>query len=506
MKIIRKKMLFISVLMIYFLNISCSEDFLDIKSENNYDLETLDPTQVTNLLDGLYNSPWFQFNDKFLIATGDFYTGNAITFDGDDGYKQLNTLEVNNTNGILNEGMQSLLAVVNKANFLINIFKANRDSMDEVTYNHSIATARFMRATAYFYLVRFFGEVPIIDDSFTSETKVYKNFKDDVYRYIIEDLQFGVENLKETESKKGRVVKDVAKAMLAKVYLTIKEFNLAASLSLEVINNNKYKLLDNYGNLFNNPDFNNNDESLFALQWIVICDKWFIQNTNQAYIAPNGANISGTGDGWGSYLPTISLQAMYDSNDLRRKPSIMLDNDFYPELKRYDGGFKYLQAYSGTRSNFRKYIVGSAQDRSDICFMRTRQNTNILRYADVLLTHSEAVLGNGNQTSSPTALDAFNQVRMRAGMPTVALLTKEDLFKERRIEFALEGQYFFDLQRRGAEGKAELDAQDRGGYDSDGNQYSNILPSPVEPFKFPFPSNILVRTPTLQEPARAYYN
>jgi hypothetical protein len=119
----------------------------------------------------------------------------------------------------------------------------------------------------------------------------------------------------------------------------------------------------------------------------------------------------------GAYLPSISLQSNFEPQDGRKKSTIMTDGDFYPELLSSQGGFTYRKILSATGANFRKYIVGSAAERNDVFFMRTSQNTIILRYSDILLMHAEAILAGANSTTDASALNAFNQVRTRAGLP-----------------------------------------------------------------------------------------
>jgi len=77
----------------------------------------------------------------------------------------------------------------------------------------------------------------------------------------------------------------------------------------------------------------------------------------------------------------------------------------------------------------------------------------ILRLADVLLMHAEAIIGNSNQTSSTEAIDSYMAVRTRAGFDPVAdrpgTLTKDVLLAERRVELAFENHRFYDLVRFG---------------------------------------------------------
>ena len=73
----------------------------------------------------------------------------------------------------------------------------------------------------------------------------------------------------------------------------------------------------------------------------------------------------------------------------------------------------------------------------------------VLRYADVLLLYAESILGNNDSTTDPRAVEAFNQVRARAGLEEVANLTKQALLDERRVEFVYENQRLYDLIRFG---------------------------------------------------------
>lgn len=75
--------------------------------------------------------------------------------------------------------------------------------------------------------------------------------------------------------------------------------------------------------------------------------------------------------------------------------------------------------------------------------------THILRLSDVYLVHAEAEVLLG-KTTSRTALDAFNAVRGRSVVSAVpkTTLTFDDIWKERRLEFAGEGDRWYDFVRR----------------------------------------------------------
>ncbi|NGY36105.1 RagB/SusD family nutrient uptake outer membrane protein [Flavobacterium sp. XN-5] len=480
---------------------SCSDEFLNAPSENQLTPADL-PEGVTafdGIAESLYFKPWFTFNDKFLIAVGDMYAGNTFTFDG--AYAQFKDAQVTSQNPILTEGYVSLFSVIDQSNNLMSLVEDRKSELPDASYKNAIAISRFMRANAYFYLVRTFGAVPIISKA-GSAPQPKRNLVSDVYKFIKQDLEYAVTNLPETAVKKGYVTKYVAMGILAKVHLTLNEYAECATLTQEIMGN-QYTLIEEYGNLFSSPENNNSSESMFALQWKAIATEWGTQNTNQAYIAPAESGITGGGDGWGVYLPSISLQNGFEPNDTRKKNTIMTDGDFYPELVKSKGGFRYKKAFSSTAANFRKYIVGSAAERNDVFFMKTSQNTILLRYSDILLMNSEAILAGANSTTSAAALSSFNEVRVRAGLPIKTELTREDLFNERRIEFALEGQYFFDLKRRGLTEATAIISQQEVGFYSDPER-TELISRKITPgsnyFELPLPQSAIDTNPSLLDP------
>jgi hypothetical protein len=500
MKKFLKLLMMVMLIPLLFL-FSCSDEFLNAPSENQLTPADL-PKGVTafdGIAESLYFKPWFTFNDKFLIAVGDMYAGNAFTFDG--AYAQFKDAQVTSQNPILTEGYVSLFSVIDQSNNLMSLVEERKSELPEASYKNAIAISRFMRANAYFYLVRTFGAVPIISKA-GSAAQPKRNLVEDVYKFIKLDLEYAVENLPATSAKKGYVTNIAAMGILAKVHLTLKEYTQCADLTQKIMGK-QYSLIQDYGNMFNSPENNNSPESMFALQWKAIATEWGTQNTNQAYIVPGGTGITGGGDGWGVHLPSISLQAGFEPKDIRKKYTIMTDGDFYPELLKNQGGFTYKKILSSTGANFRKYIVGSAAERNDVFFMKTSQNTIILRYSDVLLMHAEAILAGAGSTTNASALSAFNEVRTRAGLPIKTVLTRDELFKERRIEFALEGQYFFDLKRRGlAEATAIISNQEVGFYSDDAR--TELISVKITPgsnyFELPLPQSAIDTNPSLLEP------
>jgi hypothetical protein len=110
---------------------------------------------------------------------------------------------------------------------------------------------------------------------------------------------------------------------------------------------------------------------------------------------------------------------------------------------------------SSSGSNCAKHIVGrsadaKAQGYDALDRMSTPLSTHILRLSDVYLVYAEAVLGNAASTNDANALKAFNMVRQRAlktNYVAATSITFNDIFKERRLEFALEGDNWYDYVR-----------------------------------------------------------
>ena len=142
--------------------------------------------------------------------------------------------------------------------------------------------------------------------------------------------------------------------------------------------------------------------------------------------------------------------------------------------------------------------------------MSTGINTYIQRLADVYLIYAEAVLGNSASTSDPGALAAFNAIRTRAGLAPVASFTWEDIRRERRIEFAYEADYWYDLVRwHYWNPQAAIDHvsnQERGNYYWDGDAGEVMLNSRNYPitsagFTLPIPQSDADSNPLLlQDP------
>ncbi|MCY2685539.1 RagB/SusD family nutrient uptake outer membrane protein [Salinimicrobium sp. TH3] len=479
---------------------SCSDDFLDRTPEDAYNVDDFYQTEaeVEAAANHLYSRPWYSFVSNVSWGIGELASGNARTWDARN--SEFQTFAITGEHGTLTQAWESLYAVIAQANSVINTLpeKVSPNVSEEVV-NNSIAEARMIRATAYFYLVRIFGSVPILEDNtkYVLEPVVPRNRVEDIYEFIKRDLQFAVENLHDrTETSQyevGRVDSNSAKAMLAKIHLYQENWSMAYQLANEVINSGAFSLMEEYNDLFL-VENDNNVESVFALQW-TDSGVYSEGNSIQSFFGSSG--ISGFADGWSALGPSISLQDAYEDDDERFYGTIMAPGAVYPNL---NGGYTVPENvnFQGTNVGIKKYVVGKVGGG----MMSYPNNTYIMRYAEVLLIKAEAAIMGGGPVEE--GLKALNKVRDRAGLEDLESYDLEDVFHERRIELALEGEFWYDVIRRGPEFSIPfLAAQEKGTFDNSttpatvaSEKFTPILADLL----FPYPSNEIQNNPALLEP------
>ena len=468
---------------------SCS-DFLDRPVEDNYNTEnyyTSDDACISGV-NYLYNSPWYDFQRGY-IKVGEVMSGNMYW-----GSSPYMNFSVNGTDQDLINMSYSLWAVIGHTNTVYQSLKGAKAS--EAIKNQCMGECLAWKAMSYFFLVRSFGDVPIVHNNsdnikngdYNTLSKIQKS---DVYDYIIMTLEKAMSLLPKTKSTTGRIDYYCAEGLLAKVYLTKAgvsgtlnkdDLTKAAEYSDDVIKNSGRTLLASYEDIFRGSK-NASDESLFAWRWTVGAH-WTCQNTLQSDLAPDGFDENG--DCWGGYDgPSVDLMDAFGispaidpskriDKDIRRKATIMMAGDTYSyfwrdhTMKNNKKGFSYLQfwydkTYNKAASgqcqgpcgcNNVKNLYGDNADHiAEMAITPARMAnalaTQILRLSDVYLVfaESEVLLGN---TTNTDALKAFNAVHQRA-VPTDVekkSLTFDDIWKERRLEFAGEGDRWYDYVRR----------------------------------------------------------
>lgn len=487
--------------------VSC-EDFLDRPAEDSYNADNFytNDVAVAASVGYLYNSPWYDFQRGF-IKVGEVFSGNMYW----GGSPYLN-FSVNGTDVDLINMSASLWAEIGHCSVVYNSIKASGAS--KAVKDQCMGECLTLKALAYFYLVRSFGDVPLIHDpaatiaagDYGTKSKVEKA---DIYDYIVLTLEEAMRLLPQKTLNNGHIDYYCAEALLAKVYLTkagVKgsldnsDLSMAADLAKDVIDNSGRHLEPVYSDIFRGSH-NTGEESLIAWRWTVGA-QWTCQNTLQSDLIFE--NFGDQGDLWGGWGgPSTDLMRAFGVIDLKRDPdnpgneknnpdfavvtsypapdaranadldtrrqaTMMLPGDVYSYFWRDKGGFDLMKFYYDKSYNpaateeFQgpcgsqnvKHLYGNDADHIAETGMAPARmayafHTHVLRLADTYLTLAEAktLMGQGSDAS---AVAAFNAVHQRA-IPTAAevtSLTFDMIWKERRLEFAGEGDRWYDFVRR----------------------------------------------------------
>ncbi|CAL66355.1 RagB/SusD family nutrient uptake outer membrane protein [Christiangramia forsetii] len=282
--------------------------------------------------------------------------------------------------------------------------------------------ARFVRAFTYFNLVNLFGSVPLIlTTDYEENALTEKSNIETVYQQVIEDLELSAEILQSSyrTGERTTVNKSAAKALLARVYLYLEDWQTAERFSTEVINESStYKILDSLNTVF----LANSDEAI-----------WQISPIGGGGIATN------TNDGSIFVIdPFFSFFA-----------SIQLRDDF---VQTFQQGDKRLEDWIGFNQSKNAYFAHKYKITASSEFPIVEYSM-VLRLAEQYLIRAEARTKQGNLSE---ALNDLNIIRSRANLEDFQMLqpsiTEEgllnEIFLQRRKELFTEwGHRWLDLKR-----------------------------------------------------------
>ncbi len=469
---------------------SCANDFLD--QTNSYQLGqnnffTSDDA-VSQAIIPLYSYVWYDFNDKFYYGMGDGRANNITAQYSDYIYPYTNFTETGLSTG-LTEAWGALYSVVAQSNNAINnIANFSTSGVTEAGKRQGIAEARFMRGVAYWYIASLWGCAIIYENTqdLVNNYVIPANRQADAIEFAIRDLEYAAVNLPASSPATGRVNKYAAYGMLSRMYLTMaglttsgrydgtniatdknrgtrNEYYLDAAkkAAAKVINDGPYRLLDNYADLFAAATQNNNEESIFQLQFQAGASNGLAQSMTRFLAWSTQVN---QGNSWGgsTYCSYDLWEEFKEYNDvtlgtkvddaIRRHYSVASYGEVYPELST-DPEKPYIYGESESAgsqgANVKKYVIGTYAVNGFAVNNNSGINTYMMRLAEVYLNYVEATMGNNATTNDAIALSLFNRLRSRAGVPAKSRISYEDLRHEFRVETAFEGLYWFFLIRRG---------------------------------------------------------
>jgi hypothetical protein len=315
------------------------------------------------------------------------------------------------------------------------------------TKDQLMAEAKFLRAFNYFWLVRIYGDVPLIlEDTDVIKGDIVRSPVADVYNQIVEDMLFATQNLPEVwpSAQNARPTADVARGILAKVYITMATAPLNATanyakardMAKQVMDGGRYYLVPDVADVFNmaydlGPEF-----------------MWAFHNSEEEYVIEPQIFLPGDmAGGWGD----VSVEKIWGEAfpEEPRKHAYLLLEDHW-----FGTGTTYLE-WDKSAPYIRKYLYDTPENmEKNVSY----QSQPILRYADVLLLFAEAE----NMVNGPTqaACDAVNQIVERAtgGVPNPAdpLFTTamskgefdDAVIHQRSLELCFEYDRWFDICRK----------------------------------------------------------
>ena len=352
---------------------------------------------------------------------------------------------------------------ISRANFVLANVARMTDVLDQATIANYVAEGKFFRAYAYFYLVKEFGDVPYVDEPYTSPEGMYKERTPsaEVYQHIIDDLtDIATGNALPNKSfydNGCHVTRAMAQTLLAEVYLQragyplnggAADYKKAAEMAELVINGGTAALeqangssddLNSAYNVIKNSK--TSKEIIYAKEY-----DYFNNNVGNGYAdLCMGSDATTWKDAEGN--------AVFKKSLLHKAyhPCDMILNSYAPEdIRGHEKQF-FFNTY--TDKTGVQHVLNDTgiwawfEDDANVNNHGGDNNIPTMRYSEVLLIAAEGYARSGDATK---ALGYLNQVRKRAGLAPEtatgdALITS--ILTERLHEFPVEFKVWDDIRR-----------------------------------------------------------
>lgn len=434
---------------------SCGKSFLNVKPTSSITAGSFYKSQqdIQQAMTGVYASlrDWPVDIYWYLseIRSSNYY---VISDGAQRDWYDFSNFSDNPQDETLHTTWQSLYTMINRANAVL-------ENIDNITFTSETlrtqykAEARFLRAFAYFQLVRLWGHVPLVTKVISPQEGIQIKQSDPavVYKYITSEMNAIQDSLPGvyTGSDIGRATKWAVKGVLAKVYLTMagnplnqadKEDSAQVLLKQIIDNEGKNASLtftSNYADLFGYK--NDNLHDIFEVQYI------------------SGGLGEGSSYPSQNIPPDLSL-SLVSVKSLLFTTSVQVSQDLVSSFDTNDSRFNVTIDTSyvtgdnppqqGHTPFFKKFVDFGLNNLTN--YDDWPENFPLLRYADVLLMYAETLNDKGS-IPPPEAIGILNRIRQRAGLLPITPATKQAfataLEQEYRHEFADEGQYWFYLLR-----------------------------------------------------------
>lgn len=432
-------------------SISCSEDFLEKEPLGKVGGDILYETEngITQMLNSAYAECREVFGFNVYQTITDMGDGDIDKGSNASDASFLNEMAFFNyqaTHDCLEGFWYRMYRIIGRCNLVIHF--APEVEFEDIDRGQVIAEARFLRAWAYFNLVRGWGRVPLqtaaaLDAEIAAQV-VPQSEVDQLYDFLEAELLACAPNLV-NDINAARASQGAARGLLAKVYLFKAAFLPGADQSYQdcidqcdLVTGLGYSLWETYEEVFLIEN-ENGKESLFEIQYARRGER-DIENKYTRHQGLRDYNNTG----WGFMSPSEALSDFYAARGdvIRDSVTILYQGAGWPG----DGHTDYVwDPRVPTRVNKKVLTAGPLPDQTG---SHSDRNRLVLRYADVLLMKAEAhnALGQDNLAYGP-----LNEVRGRAGLADITTETGTDLrdiiWDERRAELACEGHRKMDIRR-----------------------------------------------------------
>lgn len=406
---------------------------------------------------------------RFIGGGAGIFSNNWQMFDAPSGIQSTETAQNSDLNNLysliydgsnlhINQNWNGFYKVIAQANLVLDKVPGI-NPMDAVQKKRILGEASFVRAWAYFYLVRLWGDVPLILKPITSPSD--PNFapartpQAQVYKQIVDDLVLAEAAGLPFMDASGRTSTAAIKTELAKVYLTMAGqplnlgaayYKLAADKAKEVIdystsNPSSLGLFTSYAAIHNATN-DNKIEHLFGIQYN---DAAGAGNPLQSSYLPLHQPLVSKIDGIGTSIPTPEFYASYEAGDLRAK-----NREGYFFTDYYTDGFKLPLINRGKPFIFKHFDLVANGTLGVEGTSRSDLNIPQIRYAETLLIYAEAQ-NRADGAPNAAAYAAVNAIRKRAQLADLTGLAQtqfeEAVWRERWHELCYEGITWFDMLR-----------------------------------------------------------
>lgn len=409
---------------------------------------------------------------RLLFSLNELTTDNAVVGWGDPGLPNLHAMDWGASNDFTTGMYYRLAQEVSFCNSFISNAEALNDDPEVAAY---IAEARFLRAFAYYNLMDFYADVPLVQEVSTDLPE--QSTRREIFDFVEAELLAIQDNLKDSRTNEyGRVDKVASWALLSKLYLNAEswigepKYTEAVTFSKQAINSTySINTTDANGNgsaydelfLADNNSNGAQNEFIFALNFDGNQSKTYGGTTFLVHASIGGsmdASLFGVNGGWAGIRSTKALVNQFDyavtATDDDGNPIEWADERamFYTDGQSFEINTianTFTDGYAVTKF---KNVDSEGNAGSDEGGDFVDTDLPIIRLAEVYLNYTEAVLRGGSGGDLASATGYINELRQRAFGDNSGNISSSDLsldfiLSERARELYWEGQRRTDLIR-----------------------------------------------------------